>query len=247
MTASTRTPDVLWLQAPPRQPLCDVPWLGTAVVLSDGNVNFCCYSSTIVGNVNQRSFEEIWNGSVMRRVRRELTAHRLPPECQSNSCPFFRGDELNYIYDRMEGRYSFRATGTQDPHATLRERLQGTALQVIRHGGSMEALVDVDLEIRYQGQPILTDVFVAIRSPDGSLRFLPDFDDYATPFFPYLELHEERSPLHLEVLRQGTFDAGESQVCAALFASGSNPNLVSNCYWSEIESILLNSRAGSSA
>jgi hypothetical protein len=238
---------VFWIQIQPERPLCDVPWLGTSVVLSDGRVNFCCYSNAEVGNVNEEPFEQIWNGPLMQRIRHTLSEQRLPPECQCASCPIYRGDELNYLFDRMEGPNRFKATGTHDPHARIRERLQGSALRInkdeVRIGDSLE----VSLELRYQGEPIVVDLFVGVRYPDGEIRFPPEFEGYPVPFKSSVNFDGERLPLIFSVFDPCVIPfhaAGEYQICAALFETDSNPNLLSNCYWSANKAIVFNSRFG---
>ena len=71
-----------WLENLPPRPLCDIPWLGRAVVLSSGDVNFCCSSDAVVGNVNKEPLEEIWRGATMQGIRRSLAAQVLPPQCR---------------------------------------------------------------------------------------------------------------------------------------------------------------------
>lgn len=240
MTATANPHRPIWINTQSRRPLCDVPWFGTVVVLSDGSVNFCCYSSAVVGNVNKESFQEIWNGTVMSEIRQELSEQRLPPQCRSASCPFYRGDERNYIFDRMEGPHSFRVTGTHDPHARVRESLQGSELRVNRDESETGNTVEVSLEFCCRGEPVLADILVAIRYPDGSIRFLPDLVEYAMPFRTCIELREDQVPLQVNILGQGMdcFQVeGDYEICAALIESGSDPNLLSNVYWSESKMI----------
>jgi hypothetical protein len=236
---------VIWIESQPRQPLCDVPWLGTSVVLSDGSVNFCCFSNAVVGNVKEQSFEQIWNGAIMRSIRQALSERRLPRECQSVSCPIYRGDELNYIIERMEGPNSFKATGTHNPHAKIREWLSGSKLEVnpneLRTGDKLK----VNLKFHYQGEPMVADLFVGVCYPDGVIHFLPDFEEYAVPFKYGVEFSENRVPLRLKVFEQGidSFPAvGEYHICAALFEHESNPNLLSNCYWSDNKMVHVNAQ-----
>jgi hypothetical protein len=215
---------VAWIPDTP-QPLCPVPWAGTSVVLADGNVNFCCCSSAVVGNVNQQSFEEIWNGPIMRDIRRALIAQVFPPECRSQSCPIYRGDEFTFIDSEFDP-YGFHNTGTHDPHALIRERLCGTGLRY--NGDASECL----LEVRYQGEPLRADIFAAVQDSAGVFRFLPSFDEFAVPMESEVMLQEDHSPLRFQ-LQLPTCSA--RRISVALFVSGSNPNLLSNCYWSETE------------
>lgn len=241
MTVIINPNRVNWIEEQPRRPLCDVPWLGASVVLSDGNVNFCCYSSSVIGNVKKQSFEQIWNGLVMRRIRQSLSEHRLPPECQSTSCPFYRGDSLHGIFERMEGPNRFQVTKTHDPHSVIRERLHGSELLVNNEEMQIGDTLEVKLEFHYTGEPIFADLFVGIRYPDGVIRFLPNFEEYAVPFSTHIEFREDKVPLRFKVLKQHLDSAtiGDYHICAALFERDSNPNLLSNCYWSASKTVKL--------
>jgi hypothetical protein len=227
MTAGAAVNPIFWIRDRPRRPLCDVPWIGTAVVLSDGRVHFCCFSNAVVGNVHEQPFEQA--------IRRALSEQRMPPECQSAWCPIYRGDEVHYLFERMDGRHGPKITGREDPHAPIRERLEGSTLvlnrDVARPGDRLEAR----LELRVRGEGLTADLFAAIAAADSRLCFLPKAEAYAVPFDTAVFLQEER-PLTLELWQSdvdGSFAPGQHTLCAALFECGSNPNLLSNCYWSD--------------
>ncbi len=229
-------PRVTWIRVDGPRPLCDVPWLGTSVIQSDGSVNFCCFSSAVAGNVNQASFQEIWHGQTMRRIRQSLVDQRLPEECRSSSCPIFRGDDQHYLFDRMDGPHRYERTGTHDPHCAIRERFAGTKLVMSRQSLRLGGTLKIVLQVRYQGEPVSADLFVGIETPQGVSRFLPDGDDYAVPFFTALELGEIDQSREILLLkgRVDLFDVpGRYEVCAALFEPDSNPTVPSNCYWAD--------------
>ncbi|MCI0558822.1 MAG: SPASM domain-containing protein [Nitrososphaera sp.] len=249
MTSQKNPNEVIWIEGQPHRPLCDVPWLGTSVVLSDGNVNFCCFSSAVVGNVNTESFEQVWNGSVMRGIRQALSEQQLPPQCQSPSCPIFRGDDLHYIFERMEGPHRVDVTKTHDPHLHIREHLHGSKLILNQQDSAMAEIPELTLELIYQGEaPIVADLFVGIRLSDGVIRFLPDKLEYASPFARRVELSLEKNLLHFSIFEQFQMPSieGDFQVCAALFEHCSNPNLLSNCYWAD-NKVLISSKDRTSA
>ncbi len=248
MTAAGNPNQVLWIATQLRQSLCDVPWQGTSVILSDASVNFCCFSSAVVGSVNEESFEQIWNGPIMQRIRQALSEQRLPPECQSTRCPIYRDDDQHFILDRMKGPNSFKATGTHDPHSQAREQLQRSELRVNRKVVQPGDILEVNLDFHYKGEPMVADLFVGIRSPDDVIYFLPNFEEYAVPFRSDIEFSEDQAPQAVKILAEpvDVFQiAGEYQICTALFESGSNPNLLSNCYWSANKTIILSSRSAS--
>lgn len=231
-------PRVSWIEGAPKPPVCDVPWLGTSVVLSDGNVNFCCFSDAVVGSVKTATFDEVWNGPTMRRIRRELSAQRFPQECQSSSCPLYRGDQLSYLLKRMDGPFGMRATGTPDPHAAVRAQLQGSTVTVTADRQSQAQEISVDL--RFTGHWIAVDVYLALRSPSGSLSFLPGGEPYALPSVADIHLSEGAPARSITIRPEGEawFGApGAYELCTAFFARYSNPNLLSNCYWSTTTAI----------
>ena len=151
------------------------------------------------------------------------------------SCPIYRSDNMHYIFDRMQGPNSFKETGTHDPHAWVRERLQGSELRVNCNEVWAGDMLEVSLEFYYRGEPMVADLFVGLCHPDRRIRFLPNYEDYAVPFRSDVEFSEDRVPLRFNVFEQcldALQAAGDYQICAALFERNSNPNLVSNCYWS---------------
>lgn len=241
MNAMTNPNRVSWIEEVPPHPLCDVPWLGTAMVLSDGQVNFCCFSDdAVIGNVNQEPFEKIWNGRKMQAIRHELSEHRLPRECHSTKCPIYRGDELSLIQDRMEGPHSRTKCGTDDPHAGVRERLQGSALWTSQNLLQPGDTIDVGVNLRYNGSPTTADLFLSIHRPDGLFHFMPHYEEYAVPFLCDIKLIEKNVLQPRLNVRSNCFKLrGSYSICAALFEAGSNPNLLSNCYWSEIRTVIM--------
>lgn len=67
--------------------LCTRPWNST-VVLSDGTVLPCCYDYSNewpMGNLNDKTFEEIWNDAPYRDFRSKLISGKVPKICVN--CP----------------------------------------------------------------------------------------------------------------------------------------------------------------
>ena len=232
------TVEVSWIHPSSPRPLCDVPWMGNSVVLADGSVNFCCFSSAVVGNVNQHSFEEIWRGNTMQRIRRALISQKLPAECQSTSCPIFRRDDTHYIRDRMEGSNSFRSTGTHDPHKEKRESLKHSAITIPPQSAGEPRAITIDFH--NAGPAFYADLFVALTLPSGAVAFLPDYEPYAVPLQSGIEIRQHETPFILP-LGEGKGHSGECTVCAGLFQPHTDPNLLSNCYWSASATFMLHS------
>src|SRR4029077_17551580 len=99
-----------------------------------------------------------------------------------------RGDDLNYLVDRIAGPYRFEVTGTYDPHAEVRERLQGSEIRISADKLLVGGTLELTVQLRYQGDPVTADLFIAVRPPDGVDRFLPDMATFAVPFQTDLQL-----------------------------------------------------------
>jgi hypothetical protein len=221
-----------WLEGLPKRPLCDVPWMGNTVVLANGDVNFCCFSDAVVGNVRHTPLQEIWNNEAMRRIRRGLRDQVLPPECQSTSCPIFRGDQNHVILTRMDGAYREQLTGTADPHSGIRAGFGGSCIRLVPPASG--AGPAIELELCYEGGAVCADIYLAICREGRSARFLPRLEEVPFPYRVGLRLPSDL-PFSLRWPEAGDladWKPGRYDVCGAVFESGSHPSIASNCYWS---------------
>jgi radical SAM protein with 4Fe4S-binding SPASM domain len=66
---------------------CVAPW-GSVVVTGDGDVRACCIPDTVVGNLNEESLEQIWNGERMRAFRAAVNTPNPPGPC--GECGIYR-------------------------------------------------------------------------------------------------------------------------------------------------------------
>lgn len=234
MTSALAPPVPAWIERLPARPLCDVPWLGRSVILSDGAVNFCCFSDASVGNVHEQPLHEIWRGPKMQAIRQALVRQRLPPECESTSCPIYRGDAHTYLFDRMDGRFRRERTGTDDPHAGARARLQASGLEVttprVKRGTPIGARLTLACGLEW----LHGDLFLSLTFPGRQLRFLPEMTEYPLPFARRVELASWLAPVEIDCFdgqNVTAFPKGVYEICAGLFVLGSNPAILSNCYW----------------
>ena len=95
-------------------PLCTLPWR-QFVVRPDRSVVPCTfwYTTDRMGNLEQQTFAEIWDGPAYRALRAELLAHRPGVNCRT--CPI-RGigsvddERAHYSHGREKGRLASHAT-----------------------------------------------------------------------------------------------------------------------------------------
>lgn len=70
--------------------VCDHPWTHFEVNNPNGDVTMCCDNGTVLGNVNEASVTDIWNGEAYQEVRRRMRddgAHAICP----HTCPVLHG------------------------------------------------------------------------------------------------------------------------------------------------------------
>jgi radical SAM protein with 4Fe4S-binding SPASM domain len=85
---------------------CMIPW-SSAVLIANGDVMACCVPGSRMGNLDQQSLEEIWQGHAYRRLRARVNSADPPSLCRN--CQFRRS--LN-SYDSVA---SFRAQHASRP------------------------------------------------------------------------------------------------------------------------------------
>lgn len=75
---------------------CTLPWRA-AYLLGNGDVLACCVPGLRMGNLNEHSMEEIWNGPNYQALRQAVNSNEPPPSCRA--CPFVRktNNPLSYM------------------------------------------------------------------------------------------------------------------------------------------------------
>jgi len=71
------------------KPFCRKPW-ENIIVEVDGNLRFCCHmerNASLLGHLNDSSFEELWNSKKAVDIRRQFLNGRLPMLCRN--CPIY--------------------------------------------------------------------------------------------------------------------------------------------------------------
>lgn len=108
-------------QANPEVRDCRAPW-EWSLIATNGEVLPCCFGAPPVGNLNESSFEEIWNGEAMQSLRKSLSENRIPKACEKGVCKYV----LNTRLAREEGER--RRNEAEKAEAERRRGLRGLAL-----------------------------------------------------------------------------------------------------------------------
>lgn len=64
---------------------CSLPW-EYMLIQTNGNVQPCCHSNYILGNLNDDPWEKIWNGPRAKKMRQKFMRDTLPKECVNQPC-----------------------------------------------------------------------------------------------------------------------------------------------------------------
>jgi radical SAM protein with 4Fe4S-binding SPASM domain len=77
---------------------CTRPWTGLYVE-NDGYVRVCCFEAPAIGNLDEQSFEEIWNGPHAQHLRRSFLEGK-PPEACANCFIFAKYQKSDKVFVR---------------------------------------------------------------------------------------------------------------------------------------------------
>jgi radical SAM protein with 4Fe4S-binding SPASM domain len=71
---------------------CVLPW-DNANVLANGDIKPCCWCRGNIGNLNDASFEDIWNGEKIVELRKNILEGEIHPMCLNAPCPYKTTEE----------------------------------------------------------------------------------------------------------------------------------------------------------
>ena len=81
------------------------------MITSDGNCKPCCFAPGSIGNLNDQSADEIWNGEIAIELRSFIKQDRLHPICNNAPCIYVQNMPKPNIIDSSTGskikRYFF--------------------------------------------------------------------------------------------------------------------------------------------
>jgi Iron-sulfur cluster-binding domain len=89
-----------------RRPIseCHHPW-EWLVVDPLGWVRPCCYASRPIGNLNDQTIEELWNGADMVRLRASIRDGYINKVCRHAACSFVRNTEKAFGAEAQDFRF----------------------------------------------------------------------------------------------------------------------------------------------
>jgi MoaA/NifB/PqqE/SkfB family radical SAM enzyme len=83
-----------------REYFCNEPWLGLLAIETDLDATFCpCYLKLRLGNLRERSLEELWNAAPLVEIRASFQRGQLPAACRGQLCAPVLGTQ-SYLTER---------------------------------------------------------------------------------------------------------------------------------------------------
>ncbi len=67
--------------------ICDYPFTRCRITC-EGNIAFCCYQESFIGNILTNTFDEIWFGDTAEEIRLDISNGKFHKFCQVSSCPY---------------------------------------------------------------------------------------------------------------------------------------------------------------
>ncbi len=94
--------------------ICKHPWVHFEVNNPNGNVTMCCNNETVLGNVNDESIADIWNGEKFTRMRKRMIEEGAHAFCP-HTCPVLQGGKQ---YENLDWYQEL------DPEGPIRENAE---------------------------------------------------------------------------------------------------------------------------
>ncbi|MGB0681412.1 MAG: radical SAM protein [Magnetovibrionaceae bacterium] len=97
--------------------VCKHPWAHFEVNNPNGDVTMCCMNDTVLGNVNEDSVADIWNGEKFQKMRSRMLEEGAHAFCP-HTCPVLRGGKK---YENLDWYTELSEDGEVRQNAELNE------------------------------------------------------------------------------------------------------------------------------
>ncbi len=108
--------------------ICKHPWAHFEVNNPNGDVTMCCNNNTVLGNVNDNTLEEIWNGPGFKKSRERMLnegAHTMCP----HTCPVLQSGKK---YENLDWYTDLSEDGEPRKNAVVNEDEFASGLTVLK-------------------------------------------------------------------------------------------------------------------
>jgi MoaA/NifB/PqqE/SkfB family radical SAM enzyme len=162
--------------------VCKHPWAHFEINNPNGEVTMCCNNDTVLGNVNDASIEEIWNGETFQATRKRMRdegAHVMCP----HTCPVLQGgkkyETLDWVNELSEDGEPRLNAETNDAEFVDGKTSLQSSPRWLRFTYSYSC--NLDCYHCYQRE----DAKMRIKLPDTFMAELPEYVAKAQVVFPF--------------------------------------------------------------
>ncbi len=162
--------------------VCKHPWTHFEVNNPNGDVTMCCNNDMVMGNVNEGSIEEIWNGEKFQDARRRMRDDGALSMCP-HTCPVLQGGKK---YENIDWLDKLSEDGEPRKNAVLNDEEYDrgdTALEStprwLRFTYSYAC--NLDCYHCYQRE----DAKIRAKLPDSFMAELEEFAERSQVVFPF--------------------------------------------------------------
>ena len=162
--------------------VCKHPWTHFEVNNPNGNVTMCCNNNTVLGNVNENTIDEIWNGDdfqANRKRMRDEGAHVMCP----HTCPVLLGGKK---YENLDWLEELSEDGEQRQNAEMNDQEFDEGKIALQSEPrwfrfTYSYACNLDCYHCYQRE----DAKMRIKLPDSFMKALPVYASKAQVVMPF--------------------------------------------------------------
>jgi len=162
--------------------VCKHPWSHFEVNNPNGNVTMCCNNDMVLGNVNENTISEIWNGELFQTNRARMRDEGAYAMCP-HTCPVLQGGKK---YEDMDWHTELSEDGAQRRNAVLNEDEYKAGKAALKSQPrwlrfTYSYACNLDCYHCYQRE----DAKMRVKLPDEFMDELPEFAKTAQVVMPF--------------------------------------------------------------
>ena len=167
---------------PMKKFVCKHPWSHFEVNNPNGDVTMCCNNDTVLGNVNQETVEQVWNGERFQSVRKRMRDEGALSMCP-HTCPVLQGgkkyENLDWFTELTENSDQRKNAVLNEEEYTAGQTILGSIPRWFRFTYSYAC--NLDCYHCYQRE----DAKMRVKLPDEFMKEVKEYATKAQVIFPF--------------------------------------------------------------
>ena len=167
---------------PMKKFVCKHPWSHFEVNNPNGDVTMCCNNDTVLGNVNQETVEQVWNGERFQSVRKRMRDEGALSMCP-HTCPVLQGgkkyENLDWFTELTENSDQRKNAVLNEEEYTAGQTILGSIPRWFRFTYSYAC--NLDCYHCYQRE----DAKMRVKLPDNFMKEVKEYATKTQVIFPF--------------------------------------------------------------